>query len=344
MATQFFLEAPIALVPVLLFLGALLYFDSYRLTSFIELMQTLCAGILLGVAAYFINGWLLTRSAIAFATYSHFVAPLIEEGLKAAALIWLFARNRIGFMIDAAIMGFAVGTGFSLFENIYYLYALPDADLGVWIIRGFGTALMHGGATAMFAVLAQSFMERRGGLKPIWFLPSLLAAAAIHAAFNQFANLPLLGTIAVLVGLPPLFLLIFTKSEYAVHQWLVNDYKSHQQLLDEINSGQFKQSEAGRFMLNLTNKFDRATVENMFRYMKLHTQVVLRAEQLTLAREKNEPADPRPEDRADLLRLDALEKTIGRAALMALWPHLHFSRRELWKLHELHDELFFRKG
>lgn len=337
MATHFLLTAPIGLVPVLLFLGTLLYFDSYRLISLNEMIVTLTAGLVLAGAAYFVNGALLGATGLPFERYTYFVSPAVEELLKAAALVFMFVRNRVGFMIDAAIMGFAVGTGFAVFENVAYLYQLQDADIGTWIVRGFGTAIMHGGTTAIFAMLSQSLMERHGGLRPLLFLPGLAAAIVIHAIFNVLETTPAVAMLAALVGLPPLFYLIFTKSEFAVHQWLVQDYVSHQVLLDEINSGRFTHSEAGRFILSLTSKFSGVVVENMFEYLKLHTQLVLRAEQITMAREKNEKIAVRPQDHDDLRRLEVLERQIGSVAMMALWPHLHFSRRELWEIHQLHE-------
>jgi len=335
MTTQLLVEACVALVPVLVFLGVLLYFDSYRLISFFEMIQTIGLGFALAVAAYFVNGYLIQSLGIDYTTYSRFGGPVVEEMLKAAALIFLFARNRIGFMIDATIMGFGVGTGFALFENAYYLRMLQDAQFGDWIIRGFGTAIMHGGATALFALLSQSLIERRGALRLIYFIPALVAACAIHVTYNLFTALPLLSTLAVLLCLPPIFLIIFSKSEYAVHQWLVHDYESHQQLLDDIESGRFAHSEAGRFILTLSRRFDQPVIDDIFAYIKLHTIIVLRAEAISLARERNEKPHVPQAHREDLKRLDALEKKIGRTAMMALWPHLHFSRRELWELHEV---------
>ena len=339
MAAHFLFTAPTGLVPVLMFLGALLYFDSYRLITLNEMIVTLGAGLLLAGAGYFINGALLDATAMPFDRYTYFVSPVVEELLKASVLIVMFARNRVGFMIDAAIMGFAVGTGFALFENTYYLYVFQDAEPGTWIVRGFGTAIMHGGTTAIFAMLSQSLMERRGGLNPLLFIPGLLVAILVHAIFNALEGTPMIATLAVLVGLPPMFYFIFTKSEFAVHQWLVKDYESHQQLLDEINSGEFTHSEAGRFILSLTTKFSQAVVNSMFEYLKLHTQLVLRAEQITAAREQNERPERRPQDHEDLVRLETLEREIGPVAMMTLWPHLHFSRRELWEIHHLHDEV-----
>ncbi|MEI9887707.1 MAG: PrsW family glutamic-type intramembrane protease [Rhizomicrobium sp.] len=336
MATQFLIEAPIALVPVLVFLVTLHLFDSYRLTSLAEMAETMITGAVLAAAAYFANGYLLGALGIDYAVYSHVVGPAVEEALKAAALVVFFARNRIGFMIDALIMGFAVGTGFGVFENLYYLYAFQDAGLGDWIIRGFGTAILHGGATAIFAVLSQSLIEKRGALRPWHFVPGLAIAIAAHVAYNLLQDTPLIAALAILVGLPPLFYLVFTKSEHAVHQWLVHDYASHEQLLADIESGRFLHTEAGRFILSLTRKFSKAVVEDIFAYLKLHTQLVLLAEKLSLAREKGESLAPVPGVRDDLKRLKELERRIGRSAMMALWPHLHFSRRELWELHEMH--------
>ena len=340
MPAHFLLEAPIGLVPVLLFLATLLYFDSYRLISLNEMILTLAAGLLAAGAGYFVNGALLGATGLPFDRYTYFISPFVEETLKAAILVFMFARNRVGFMIDAAIMGFSVGTGFAVFENLYYLYAFQgDAELGTWIVRGFGTAIMHGGTTAIFAMLSQSLIERRGTSAAYLFLPGLLLAVVVHAIFNALEGTPVVAMLAALVGLPPMFYFIFTKNEFAVHQWLVKDYASHEQLLEEINTGDFTHSEAGRFILSLTSKFTRAVVDHMFEYLKLHTQLVLRAEHITLAREKNERIERRPQDHDDLVRLDELEQRIGSTAMMALWPHLHFSRRELWEIHQLHDEV-----
>ncbi len=337
MAAQFLIEAPIALVPVLAFLGTLLVFDSYRLTTLAEMSGTITAGLLLGVAAYFANGWLLHAGGLDYDSYSRFAGPAVEEALKAMALIWLFTRNRIGFLIDAIILGFAVGTGFAVFENVYYLYSFQDAQMGDWIIRGFGTAIMHGGATAIFAALTQSLVERRNRLRPWHFVPGLAVAIAAHMGFNLLQDTPMIAALAVMVGFPVLFVLLFTKSEHAVHQWLVHDYASHEQLLADIESGRFAHTEAGQFILKLARKFSKQVIEDIFAYIKLHAQLVLLAESQALAREQKKPVKPNAEIREDLRRLRQLERRIGRSAMMALWPHLHFSRRELWELHAIRD-------
>ena len=335
MSQLLLVETAIALVPVLGFLLLLHLFDSYRLASLFEIAQMIVAGVVLAGAAYYVNGFLLSATNVDYDIYSHVAGPAVEETLKALAMLALFWRNRIGFIIDAIIAGFAVGTGFALFENVYYLQDFHDASIGDWIIRGFGTAIMHGGTTAVFAAIGQSWIEKRGRFNLLLFVPALFVAIVVHAVYNYLQAIPSVATFTMLFGLPPLFYLIFTKNEHAVHQWLVDDYASHEQLIADIESGRFAHTEAGRFIQTLANRFDKATVDRIFAYLRLHAQLVLRAEKRELAREKGERIPPDPRDRADLHRLAELEKEIGAAAMMALWPHLHFSRRELWELHEL---------
>src|SRR5262245_36067121 len=117
MTEQFLFAAPIALLPVLIFLAILLHFDSYKLVSIYEVLGTLLAGALLAAVAYMANYVIIDSTQMEFGPYSRYVAPIVEEIIKSSAMVYLFARNRIGFKIDAGIMGFAVGTGFALVEN-----------------------------------------------------------------------------------------------------------------------------------------------------------------------------------------------------------------------------------
>src|SRR5258708_29280636 len=243
--TTFALEASTAFLPVLLFLFVLLHLDSYKLVSLHEVLECLAAGFVLAGVSYFTNTQAISVLKYDFATYSRFAAPVAEEFLKASFIIVLFARNRIGFMIDAAIMGFAVGTGFALAENFYYLYEFPGANLGVWMVRGFGTAIMHGGATAIFGVMAQGLTERRALINPLMLFPGLVVAVVIHGLYNYFQNTPLIAAAAMIVTLPIILLVVFAKSEHKIHTWLLTDYDSHEHVLADIKSVQFEHTEAG---------------------------------------------------------------------------------------------------
>ena len=113
--------AIVGLLPVAAFLASLLYLDSYKLVRMRTVLAVVAAGALVAVACYFVNAALLGLFHLDFTSYSRYVAPVVEELLKALVIVWLIHANRIGFLVDAAIFGFAVGTGFALVENVYFL-------------------------------------------------------------------------------------------------------------------------------------------------------------------------------------------------------------------------------
>jgi RsiW-degrading membrane proteinase PrsW (M82 family) len=334
LSLPFLLEAPIALLPTLAFLFLLDQLDSFRLVSVRAAAMALAAGGALAVAAYFLNAGVMDALGAGIGPYTRYGAPVVEEALKAGVMAYLFMRARIGFLIDAAIVGFALGTGFALVENLYYLYTFPNANVGVWIVRGFGTAMMHGGATAIFGVLAQSWTERHTKFEPALYLPGFLAAVGVHALFNHLLGVPMVATAVMILLVPAILFGVFAKSEHRIHDWLIKDHADHEKLLATM-SVEFAHSEAGRFISELADKFEGTHTADIYAYMRLHTELVLRAEEFSLARAAGTKPAVDPDDRRRFGELHALERKIGRTALLALWPHLHYSRQELAELYEL---------
>jgi RsiW-degrading membrane proteinase PrsW (M82 family) len=336
MPTQFLLEACLGLGPVALFVVALERLDSFKLVRVRTVLGAVLLGGLAAAASYAASAVTLDLAKLPFSDYSRFVAPFLEEALKCAVVIWFFARNRIGFMIDAIIVGLAVGAGFGAAENIYYAYVFPEANVGVWMVRGLGTAIMHAGVTAVFAVCAQVLRDRHEEEGAGAYLPGFLVAASLHLIFNQFTAWPLLSAAGTVVALPLALLLLFDKSEHEAHSWLIHDYESLEHLLEDIRNGTFAHSEAGRFILSLVARFGRGVDVLVFEYIKLYTELVLKAEKLLLAREDGAKAPRMPaETHAQFLRLHELERKIGPTVMAVLWPHLKFTRRELFELHQL---------
>ena len=141
----------LALVPVLLMAALFAWLDIFKLMSVWEMLGLLILGGLAALAAWPISGQMLDALPMGFSFYSRMVAPWIEEALKGLAIVLLFASNRIGFKLDAVISGFAIGAGFSVIENIFYLSRYPELTAPVWMVRGLGTAIMHGTTTAILA-------------------------------------------------------------------------------------------------------------------------------------------------------------------------------------------------
>src|SRR5512135_3345071 len=164
MSAEFLLHVAVGTAPVVCFLVTLVYLDSYKLVSMRAVIAVVAAGVAVAGACYFVNGWLIGVSGLEVGVYTRFVGPLVEELGKALVIVVLMRTHRIGFLVDAAIFGFAVGTGFAVVENVFYQHLIPDAGLGTWIVRGFGTAIMHGGATAIFAMIGLAMLEQKRAL------------------------------------------------------------------------------------------------------------------------------------------------------------------------------------
>ena len=165
------------LLPVLAFLGVLVYFDSFKLLRGKLLVALIALGIASALASYYANTAIYHAMEVEFLVYSRFVAPWVEESLKALPLIYLLRTRKLGLPIDAAIAGFALGAGFALLENGFYLHMRPDLSAIVIILRGFSTAVMHGGATAVFGMVAVALADRSPHSGAWLLLPALAAAA-----------------------------------------------------------------------------------------------------------------------------------------------------------------------
>jgi RsiW-degrading membrane proteinase PrsW (M82 family) len=335
MSVDILLHVAVGTVPVLCFLAALLYLDSYKLVSLRAIVTVVACGVGVAGACYFANAALLGVMGIEFIVYTRFAGPFVEELGKALVVVVLIRAHRIGFLVDAAIFGFAIGTGFAIVENVLYQRLIPDAGLGTWIVRGFGTALMHGGATAIFAMMGLAMLERKrhGGVTA--FLPGFALAVALHSAFNHMYLSPRLSTLAVLVVLPPLLFLVFERSERAVADWLGRGFDADAQMLESINSGRFTDTPAGRYLESLKRRLKGPVIADLLCYLRLHTELALRAKGILMMRENGFDTTIDDETRAKFAELRYLEQSMGRTGMRAIRPLLHMSHRDLWQLYML---------
>jgi RsiW-degrading membrane proteinase PrsW (M82 family) len=322
----------ISLTPVLIFLAALIFLDSYKLVSPRMIVLTIVAGGISALVSAVINNAISSTHAVSTVAFSRYVAPLIEESAKAAFVVVLFRLNRIGFMVDAAIYGFAVGAGFSLVENAFYLYRLDTGNILVWVIRGFGTAAMHASTMAMLAVMAKNLIDREGHFRWWAFVPGLLLAYVIHSLFNHFILSPTLSTVLLLVVLPLLVILIFQRSEKSTQDWLGVGFDADQELIRQLSTGEFEQTKIGLYLQSLRDRFPSAVVVDMFCLLRIHTELALRAKGIMMMRQAGIEMPPDPELKEQLNELKFLERSIGPTGKLAIQPFVHTSSRDLWQL------------
>ena len=335
----------IALLPVLVLTAGFIWLDVFKLMSLWETLGLLLIGGIAAAAAYPLSGVFLDSLPLGFNNYSRFVAPWIEEALKTIVIISLFRFNRIGFKVDAVISGFAVGAGFSVFENILYLMRFPELSAGVWMVRGLGTAIMHGTTLAILAVIAHEFAERetRGAARdfdfnPLWFVPGFLAAVAIHTLFNQFPEQPMLAMLGMLVVAPLVLMAIFCLGAGEAAQWLTVEREAHRALLETLTAGRFPDDPGGRRMAALAARSGARTGALIREYYEVLTRLVLTAEE-TLLQESADEEEADADSAAAFTRLAELKRELGRSTMAALNPLLPFSRNDYWELSELRERL-----
>lgn len=329
------LSLAVAFIPVLSFLAALQFLDSYKLVSPLRILLAVGAG-----AAAAGLSWRLNSAGFSFffqhsGAYASAGAPLVEELIKSCWWIFLIVSARVAFMVDAAICAFAVGAGFALVENVFYLHVLGGGAIGVFILRGFGTAMMHGGVAAIGAMLAIFLSERFGWRGARLFLPGLLAAIAIHSLFNLGLVAPLTSTIITLITLPVLLAAVFLWSESSLKHWLGDKLDRDIELINMIATGELYQTRSGAYLQSLQDAFPAEIRGDMLCMLQLTLELSARAKGALLLREAGLPVTHDPATDEQFHELKYLQKNIGRTGMLAIAPLLSQTPRDLWEIHRL---------
>jgi len=335
----------VALVPVLVMLVLFIWLDVFKLMTFWETVGLLLLGALTAVAVYPISGTFLDALPLGFSNYSRFVAPWLEELAKGLAVVGLFWFNRIGYKLDAVISGFAIGAGFSVVENIIYLTRFPELTANVWMVRGLGTAVMHGTTCAVLAATAHEFAERetRGAAAEfdfnlLWFIPGYLVAVAIHTAFNQFPDQPLLAMIGILATAPFIIMAIFRFGAVEAQHWLNEERAETRASLEAWEAGKFPEDESGRKIAALVKRSDEQTAARMREYCQLLTWLLLQAED-TLHDQVADTEKLHIQGKQAFERLEKLKRELGKTNVATLKALLPFSRNDYWEISELKERL-----
>jgi RsiW-degrading membrane proteinase PrsW (M82 family) len=325
----------LSLLPVLLFLILLKVIDTYKLVTMQTVWRTLAGGCGAALVCYAINTGIFTLSGIRPNMWARTGAPILEEAAKAACLYWLIRKHRVGFMVDAAISGFALGAGFAIVENVSNLPALLHAGLLTCAVRGLGTAFMHGGTTGIFGIISINRVEIKGKSGAVEFLPGLAIATAIHLFYNQPWVSPPVAAGFILLTLPGTLSLIFWRSEKALETWMGTKLDKDLDLLQMITTGTISDSRAGSYLRSLEQTFAPLILADMICYLQLSLELSAQAKGDLLRREIGFPTVDDPELPGRLKELKFLEGRIGGAGKLALGPLLGSTHRDTWEIQQL---------
>ena len=143
-------------------------------------------GIFVSVFAAEVNGLLRTLLPMSAFEVTIIVTPITEEILKAVPIL-VFA-----IVLDAKkealfTSAMAVGIGFAVLENAYYL--LNDASFNMIdaIVRAFGAGLMHGMCTLLIGV-GISFVKKKSKIFVVGTFALLSTAITYHGIYNMLVQ------------------------------------------------------------------------------------------------------------------------------------------------------------
>ncbi len=324
----------VSLLPVIMFLLLLNSLDTFKLLKPNIIASAMIWGFISAILAYPINTYfffIFDQKIV-----SGLTAPVIEETLKIGIVVYFFYKAKVGFLADSLIIGFASGAGFSIIENIVYLNQFASQNFMLWIIRGFGTAIMHGTSTAIAAVVIQNLISKKEKFKAYYILFGLAASVFIHAVFNSFLLPPLMQTVLQITLLPLIVINIFNRSEKSLRYWMEEQSNSEFELLRMIKKGEFKTTRAGKYILSIKSKFSPEVIFDILAYIQLHLELSIKAKGMLLMKESGfEPEKENEEIKLMLNELNFLAKSIGKTGMRTLSPIIQVNNKDLWKINLL---------
>ncbi|MFA6713198.1 MAG: PrsW family glutamic-type intramembrane protease [Bacteroidales bacterium] len=319
----------IIILPIVLLLIFLFLLGSFKLIIKKYLIISILWGMLCSIMCYFINRHIGNKVDLEYETLSQYIFPAIEEIFKSIFILFLILKKRIGFIVDAAIYGFAIGTGFSMIENIFYLQTFEGTIL-TWIIRCFGIAIMHGGCTALFSVIIIGTKSQRKNIS-LQIIFSFLIVYIIHSAFNHLYINPMIQTLEIIAVVPIVFIFLFKHYQNQLYNWMRIELNSEVDLLRIIKNRDFLYSRSGQYLASLKSIFSSETITDLYCYLEIYLELSTKTKRNIMLIESGFPIKHEEDIKNKLKNLKELHRKIGTVGIITLTPLISMKYRDLWK-------------
>lgn len=139
-------------------------------------------GIFISAFASELNGLFLKNLPMDIYDITVVITPITEEILKALPILYyaIVISDKSEKLFTAAM---AVGVGFAVLENAYYMLNYPNFNMMNAIIRAFGSGLMHAMCTLLVGV-GISFVRKKRKLFVVGTFGLLSTAIVYHGIYN----------------------------------------------------------------------------------------------------------------------------------------------------------------
>ena len=162
-------------------------------------------GIFVSVFASEVNGLLTKVLALDVYTMTVAVTPISEEVLKALPVLYyaVVISDKRERLFTASM---ALGVGFAVLENAYYMLNYANFNMVSAIIRAFGAGLMHGMCTLLVGV-GISFVKKKSKMFAVGIFGLLSTAIVYHGIYNILiqSDLSIIGALLPIATYIPFF-------------------------------------------------------------------------------------------------------------------------------------------
>ena len=323
-----------ALLPVAIYIFVVYELDSFSLLSIKKILLLVGCGMLTALFCYGLF-WILDY--VVSERVSEVLYPLLEELIKSFPLLLLARKKRIVFFIDSVICGAAVGGGFSILENIFYLVLGEPMGMGTVLFRGLEVALIHMGCTAL---MAASFMfmvrlvERAKGhlsIKKADVAMAVLlfvAPLVIHVLHNALHFNPFLQFFFLLAVMAGLLVWTYQYDGDMIHRWLDRGLDKQVSLLQSIKEGHLGDTKTGEYLMSVKESFPPEVFFDVICYVQLNVELSVAAKSRFMMREAGLELPLEEEQINTYLsqfeEFKILEKNLGKTARMTIAPVVKF--------------------
>ena len=339
-----------ALLPVVIYIIVVYQIDNFSLISVKRLLLLILCGMLTALACFAL--FQLTGKIIP-ESLSDSVNPIIEEMVKGIPLLWLASRKKIVFFIDSVICGAAVGGGFSILENIFYLLLGDQMGIGTVLFRGLEVALVHMGCSALVAaglmliVRMIEYSRSRSVVKKSDIAMSvflLSEAPVLHLFHNTFHFVPLVQFVFVIGTLGGLLVWTYFYDVEMIHSWIDTGLDKQLDLLASIKTGRLDDTPTGKFLESVKDAFPPKDFFDIICYVQLHVELSVASRSRVMLRESgledNLPLSDEMKEQiiSQYIEYKTLEKRLGNAARMTIAPIVKYDPAEYKALEDLRAE------
>ena len=206
----------------LLFLFVIRRFDFYQSGQFGTIRVSLVLGGVVYLPAALTNIVLEYSGVIDPEIVRRFVAPFVEEILKALVLIYLIRSLHFTYVVDGALYGFATGVGFAIVENFEYIFD-PSTAIAVALQRVFSANLVHAFSSAAIGIALGVFWLRTSRLRWLVLGSGFILAIGQHMVFNNLTRMNQFYPAATFIpGAPGLFFiyLVMQRGKKQAQGWI----------------------------------------------------------------------------------------------------------------------------